>query len=813
MCVIIDSELIDFDYYRNEETQMDNLDKVRSRQKAKSEKQKKKSSTRETLKRTARPSESAAGRVSASPNKKRRKKSKYEWVFTTLKVMFLIFLVVAISGTVVVLSMIDYSFGDDLSSLNLNISSKVYYTDASGELVQYAQFDGAEKRIWVPINKMPANLKNAFVAIEDQRFFKHNGVDIKRTTGAALNYILKGDSSYGGSTITQQLVKNITLDKERTKTRKIREMLRALVLETKMSKDQILEMYMNTIYLSQGANGVEAAANVYFSKSVSELSLAECACIAGITQYPTKYDPILQPEANKQKRTLVLDKMLELEYISQEEYEEAINEELNIQLGKSGNTWIQSYFLDHLFEELQADLVEKGYTPEFAANMIYNGGLKIYSTVDPKIQGAMEDYFEDDSNFSGYYGDVKPQAAMVISDPHTGGIKGIVGGRGEKDRNRGLNRATQSKRQPGSSIKPIAVYAPAIDMGVITQSTIVDDSPLDIAGWKPKNSGEKFRGMVSVGTAVTYSYNIPAVRVLEEVGVENSFNYLKNKLHMDSLVEKREQGGKTYSDKNLSMALGGLTDGVTVLEMNTAYSALANGGEYIEPHCYTKVYDVEGKLILENEIHKERAFSPSTSYIMSNTLKDVVTVGTGAGAKINNIDTCGKTGTTDNSKDRWFIGYTPYYCGSVWFGYDSPRVVSASGNPALNIWDNIMTKIHSSLPARSFAKPSDVTEAAVCQRTGHSPASGCPVVTQYTDKSRLKTKCTSDHAYIGTEPYMTIEEYNEENGIENEEDEENEENEGEENGEQTPEDSQSEQTSPSGESGSADANNTPQPNE
>ena len=745
---------------------MDNLDKVRARQKSKSEKKSRKvSRARSTgaemqLKRTTMGAASSQGASSRAPSnsRKRRKRSKYAWVFTTLKIMFLVFLIGVIAAGSVAFSMIDFTFGDDLSSMNLNISSKVYYTDANGDAVQYAQFDGTEKRIWVPINKMPSNLTNAFVAIEDQRFFKHSGVDLKRTAGATLNYLIKGDSSYGGSTITQQLVKNITSDKERTKTRKIREILRALVLETKLSKEQILEMYLNTIYLSQGTNGVEAAANVYFSKEVSELTLAECACIAGITQYPARYDPITQPEANKEKRTLVLDKMLELEYISQKEYDEAINEEIKINPGKTGNDRIQSYFLDHLFEEIQQDLIEKGYTAEFAANMIYNGGLKIYSTVDPTVQRTMEDYFEDNDNFPRLSGSTQPQAAMVISDPHTGEIKGIIGGRGEKDRNRGLNRATQSKRQPGSSIKPIAVYAPAVDLGLITQSTSVDDSPLDINGWRPKNSGGNFRGFVSVGTAVTYSYNIPAVRVLEEVGVDRSFNYMSTKLHMDSLVNSRTNNGKTYTDKNLSsLALGGLTDGVTVLEMNTAYSALANGGEYIEPHAYTKVYDVEGKLILDNEIERKRAFSESTAFIMSNMLENVVTSGTGAGAKMSNIDTCGKTGTTDDSKDRWFIGYTPYYCGSVWFGYDEPRAISASGNPALNIWDNIMTKLHKDLPARSFAKPSSVEELSVCQRTGCAPGPECPVVTQYADASRAKTVCTSSHEYIGTEPYMSIE--------------------------------------------------------
>lgn len=756
---------------------MDNLDKVRARQKSKSEKLMKKNERSRkkacysgggevhSVQNTNASDGNYTSRASSATAKKRgRRRSRFAWVFTLIKTCILIGIIASICLGVWVYSMIDFTFGDDLSSMNLNISSKVYYMDAKGNPSEYAQFDATENRIWVPINKMPANLKNAFVAIEDQRFFTHKGVDIKRTAGATINYLLKGDSSYGGSTITQQLVKNITFDRERTKTRKVREMLRAMVLETKLSKEQILEMYMNTIYLGQGANGVEAAANIYFSKSVSELTLAECACIAGITQYPSRYDPVTQPEANAEKRKLVLGKMLELGDISKKEYDNAIAEGITLNPGRSADDNIQSYFLDHLFEEIQDDFVAKGYTEEFAANMIYNGGLKIYSTVDPMIQNVMEDYYEDNSNFPGYGSEVQPQSAMVITDPHTGEIKGIVGGRGKKDRNRGLNRATQSRRQPGSSIKPIAVYAPAIDQSVITQSTTVDDSPLEIGDWRPKNSGGNFRGLTTVRTAVTHSYNIPAVRVLEELTVNKSFEYMKERLHMTSISDT--------ADRHYSIALGGFSNGITVMEMNGAYSALANDGEYIEPHAYTKIYDVEGKLILTNEITKNQAFTPAATYIVNDILKDVVTMGTGAGAKISGMDTCGKTGTTDESKDRWFAGYTPYYCGTVWFGYDTPRSISASGNPALTIWDNIMTKIHKDLPEKSFEKPEEVVVARVCSRTGYAPSDSCPTINQYTDKAKLKVTCTSDHEYIGTKPYMEIKEEEDKKGEDGEEPEE-----------------------------------------
>lgn len=723
---------------------MDNLDRVRARQK--SEKSGSPSDKNEKRISTSPQSEKS---VSAAKKRKKRKKRKIRGI--VIKTLILLFIAFVIFAAVWVALNIDFTFGDDLSSMNLNLSSSVYYIDEDGAPQRYEQFVAAENRIWVSIDRMPENLKNAFIAIEDQRFEKHHGVDIKRTGGAVLNYVLKGDSSYGGSTITQQLVKNITNDKERTKTRKIREMLRAIVLESKLSKEQILEMYLNTIYLGHGANGAEAAANVYFSKDVSELSLAECACIAGITQYPTKYDPLINPDNNAEKRTLVLNKMEELGYISKDECESAKSEKLKFKSGKTEADGTQSYFLDNLFEVLLDDLMEKGYAESFATNMIYNGGLKIYSTVDPEIQSTMEEVFEDDSSFPSLGGSEKPQCAMVVSDPKTGQVKGIVGGRGKKEGNRVLNRATQTNRQPGSSIKPLAVYGPAVDLGIVTAATMVDDSYLEINDWEPKNADKRFRGYVSVKNAVAYSYNIPAIRILEEVTVDKSYHYLKDKLHMESVVSKVTKNGKVYSDKNLSsLALGGFTEGVTVMEMNSAYCAFANEGVYIEPSVYTKVYDADGRILLEKEPQSNRAFSKETAFIMNELLSGVVEFGTGAGAGISNMDTCGKTGTSDDTKDRWFIGYTPYYAGSVWFGYDVQKTISAYGNPALNVWKKVMTKIHKPLSAKHFEAPSGVEKLTVCTNTGKKPSASCSRATVYANKEFALEQCTGKHEYIGT---------------------------------------------------------------
>ena len=674
----------------------------------------------------------------------------------TLKILLALFCVMVLAVFIWFYAQTDFGFGDDFSAFDMQLSSTIYCQNEYGEYEEYDQFRSSDKRIWVDIEKVPEHMQKAFVAIEDQRFYKHNGVDIKRTMGAVINVFLKGDSSYGGSTITQQLVKNITRDNERTKARKLREITRSIVLETKMDKDQILEMYMNSIYLSQGVHGVQAASYVYFGKDVSELTLAESACIAGITQYPTTYDPILNPENNKRKQLTVLAKMLELEFITEEEYNEAVNEELvfaDEESLKDDNLTdeSQSYFSDFVFEQAKKDLMKEfGYTDVFAEDLLCNGGLKIYATVDPKIQALMENYYETASNFPQFAGSDIPQSAMVIMEPKTGEIKGLIGGRGEKEGLRILNRASQSKRQPGSSIKPIGVYAPALEENVINLSSTISNLPFTRGSWSPKNSNGNFTAPVSVQSAVAYSYNIPAINTLDALGVDKSFDYLKNKLHINSLVESATVNGKEYSDKNLaSLALGGLTEGVTPLEMTAAYSALANGGIYIEPSSYTKIFDRNGKLFFEKKPEKNRAFSEETAFLTQQLLSNVVKYGTAGGSVIGKNDTCGKTGTTDDNKDKWFIGFTPHYCGGVWFGFDKPRVVSTGTNPSLTIWKNIMTKIHEDVEAETFDKPDGIVSAKVCPYTGLYESNSSATI--FANKKFLTGYCKGkDHGiYIG----------------------------------------------------------------
>ncbi len=629
------------------------------------------------------------------------------------------------------LGFIDNSTDLIAQEYNLDFTSVVYYIDEeTGQPMELDRLYAEQNRVWVDLENTPPLLKYAFIAIEDERFESHRGVDWKRTFGATLNFVFKGNRSYGGSTITQQLIKNITGDDKRSPIRKIQEIVRALNLERKMSKDQIVEMYMNTIYLGQGCHGVQTAANVYFSKDVSELSLAECASIAGITQYPSKYDPLLNYEAHKEKQELVLGKMLELGYISQEEHDAAVSEELKLVKGtaKTEETKIQSYYIDQIILDVLNDLMTRNKMSESAATKaIFKGGLKIYANVDPDVQSAMEAVFTNERNFPGS-GATKPQSAMVMLDPYTGQVKGIVGGRGVKAGNRVLNRATQSLRQPGSSIKPLSVFAPAIENGLITPATIVDDTPLTIGDWSPRNSDHTFMGPITARVALEKSRNIPAVRILDKLTVERSFDFMKDKLGFTTLVssEKREDN-KTYSDKYLSsLGLGGLTDGVSVMEMTAAYAAFVNGGIYTKPTTYTKVIDANGRVILENKPETKRAMSDTTAYTMAQMLSGVVRYGTGTAARLSgNVFAGGKTGTTTDDIDRWFAGFTPNYVGVVWFGYDTPKKMTGLGNPCVSVWKKVMDSVHKDVTVKTLVQPQNMVERVICQVSGKIATADC----------------------------------------------------------------------------------------
>ena len=633
----------------------------------------------------------------------------------------------------------------NLDDFRLNFTSFIYYVDKdTGEEIKFEELYGSENRIWVDYEDIPQTLIDAYVSVEDSRFYEHNGVDWKRTIGAIINYVVPiRDNFGGGSTITQQLIKNLTGDDETSVKRKAQEIMRALELESKYDKDEILELYLNTIYLGQGANGVKAAAKVYFGKELDELTLTECAAIAGISKNPYKYDIIRFPEFNKERRATVLMTMRDNEKITESEFQAALKEEVSTEnsekLQSAGKE--QSYFVDEVIMSVQEDLMEqKGYSKALANQLLYTGGLKIVTTIDPEIQAKMDAVFIDEDNLPGILGSdgTMPQASMVITDPYTGHVVALYGGRGEKEGKLVLNRATRTTRSPGSSIKPLTVYAPAIEYGVITPATAMTDAPKNFevreTGW-PKNYYNYYRGQMNMMKAIEISNNPIPVEILQKMGVEKSFEFANVNLGLKSLVKERTKtdtkgNTKILSDVDYSpLAMGGLTDGVTVMEMCGAYSAFTNNGIYTEPIVYTKVYDSNGNVILDNTPESHVAMSDKTATYMLDMLTNVVTgpEGTGKKAAIKGIETAAKTGTTNDDKDRWFVGFTPYYTGVVWFGYDIPQAIKGvdSANPALVIWEKVMSVVHEPLPNRDFVRSVEMSSVAVCQDSGLLPNEWC----------------------------------------------------------------------------------------
>lgn len=639
--------------------------------------------------------------------KKRRNGRKLLRLFSVF--VLAVILSVLLAGTLICL----FTDPIDTSLLNVKMTSTIYYEDKNGEKNVIQNLYSGENRTWADFEKIPLNMKNAFVAIEDERFYSHPGFDIKRLTGAGLNTFLRifnrNRSVYGGSTITQQLVKNLTQEDDRSIIRKVKEIYRAIRLEKDLTKNEILELYLNSIYLSQNCNGVGAASRVYFDKDLSELNLAECASIAGITQYPSRYDPYLNPEANKEKQLTVLAKMLELGMISEEEHKAAAEYELEFKRPEAFNNIYYSYFVDTVIEEVLTDLEEQlDYTPAMAQNLLYTGGIQIKCTIDPDIQAMLEEIYTNEANFIRNSDGELLQSAMVVLEASTGEIKGVVGGMGDKNGSRTYNRAT-ALRQPGSSIKPIAVYAPALDLGVITPADALNNSQTEFKissteTWIPRNSNGKYTDEpVSLRTAVSKSFNVPAAQVLQDMGVSRSYDFLTKKFGITSLVNSRSTDSGVISDKALAaLSLGGLTDGVSTVEMAAAYAPFINRGNYTEAHTYTEIYDHDGNLLFAKHPEKHRAIKSTTATIMTDLLTSVVSEGTGTAANFGTVEIAGKTGTTTNNYDKWFVGFTPTLVGATWVGYDTPTKISAYGNPAINLWRKVMSNLNYSGKHRTF---------------------------------------------------------------------------------------------------------------
>lgn len=567
-------------------------------------------------------------------------------------------------------------------------SSQIY--DINGKLINTVH--SVENRVPVSINKIPKNLQNAFVAAEDARFYQHIGIDPRGILRAVWSNITDRGVSEGGSTITQQLAKNALLSQDRTLKRKIQEALLALQIERQYSKSEILELYLNQIYFGQGAYGVQSAAMVYFGKNVEDLTLPECAMLAGIPKSPNYYSPFNNIKAATERQATVLEQMVKYNFIDGATSIQAANTKLKLasRATQSDNkNKTASYFVDYVTQSL----IDK-----YGADAVYKDGLKVYTTLDLDMQEAAEEAMQKLPNVrTDSNGLQQPQGALVAIDPRTGYIKAMVGGRGNDQ----FNRAVLAERQPGSAFKPF-VYLAALESGM-TPSTMIEDSKISFGNWTPMNYDEKFHGSVSLRTALEQSLNVPTVKIANQTGVDKPLYYAQQ-MGISTLVLQ----GST-NDRNLAMALGGLTRGVTPLEIASAYGVLANQGVHVDPITVIKIVDRAGK-VLEQVVPKEKAVvNERSAYILTDMLRGVITNGTGGAANIGR-PAAGKTGTTSDYKDAWFVGFTPDLVASVWIGYDTDGYldgITGGGLPA-TIWKTFMQKALAKIPARDFFKPSGV---------------------------------------------------------------------------------------------------------
>lgn len=709
-----------------------------------------------------------------------------------------------------------------LSDVVASGQATIVYDAEGNELDQYVSSNS--NRIQVTMDQVPKYLGQAFVAIEDQRFYQHNGVDVKGMMRAAYQFIKTGgEETQGASTITQQLLKNTVFtswtseghNKIKKIKRKIQEQYLALEISKYYSKDEILLNYMNAINLGQNTLGVEAASQRYFGKSCSDLTLSECAVIASITQNPSYYNPLRYPEHNQDRREKCLNKMLELGFITQTEYDEAIADTKDVydRIGlydthlQESDTTAGSYFSDAVYEQVKEDLIEAGYSDTMAENLLTAGGLRIESTMDPTIQKIMDEEFANpdnynpqtkwllsyaltitdaagekhnyskenmttwfkansdksfnltfssqddataaieayrnamlaelgfDTTYENYEESIsmtlQPQVAMVVEDQSTGYVVAMVGGRGTKEGRRTLNRATNALRSPGSTFKVLSSFAPALDSAGKTLATVYNDAPFNYSDGTPVNNWYKtgYRGIQSIREAIRESLNIIAVKNQTVITPQLGYDYLLN-FGFTSLTDGVMINGKNYTDVNQTLALGGLTYGVSPYELNAAYAAIANQGLYVEPKLYTKVTDSDGNVILDNTSPKPRqVIKETTAFLLTDAMVDVVTTGTGARARFDGMAIAGKTGTSTDYHDVWFTGYTPYYTATVWTGYDNNIGMSTSSknnesNISKTMWKAVMKRIHENLPNTQFPTPSGIVQVEICTQSGKLPVPG-----------------------------------------------------------------------------------------
>lgn len=776
-----------------------------------------------------------------SKKKKVGKKLSVIFLKAFLVCMIAVVVIIGCAGVGIIKGVIDNA--PDITSESVipkGYKSTVY--DSEGNKMQELIASGTN-RTMITLDQVPEHVQNAFIAIEDERFYEHNGIDIQGILRAGVTFVTSGfDKKQGASTITQQLLKNNVFDFMSEETladsieRKIQEQYLAIKLEETMSKEEILQAYLNTINLGQNTLGIQAASNRYFGKDVSELTIAEGAVLAGVAKNPEGYNPIKNPEDNKIRTKLVLNNMLEQELITQKEYEEALQEDVYSHIKTVNETVtesakVNSYFTDAVVEEVLEDLKElKGYSDTQAYNMLYGGGLKIYTTMDPEIQAIMDEELANPDNFPNDYkigleyamttikedgtttnysqemmqayfkekngtktydlifadeeaaqaaideyeatvieeGDtvyrnvkmtVQPQVSMVVMDQATGEVKGILGGRGEKTASLTLNRATSAVRQPGSTFKIVAAYAPALDAAGMSLATTQYDGPYMYEGGteikQVRNwNGEAYEGWTTLRRGIEQSMNIVAAKTYTQNGSALGLSYL-DKFGFTTIQKQADTNGN--NDYGPAVALGGLTNGVTNLELTAAYAAIANAGYYQEPIFYTKIEDSEGNLIIDKTSDREehQAVSEETAWLLTSAMKDVVNQGTGGALKLNGMTTAGKTGTTSDYRDLWFVGYTPYYTAGVWAGYDIPttKLAKSERNYHKSLWKKVMTRIHEELENKDFEKPEDIIQVAVCSESGKLPVAGlcdCDqrgscVVTEYFAKGTEPTESCDVH--------------------------------------------------------------------
>lgn len=715
--------------------------------------------------------------------------SKYTGKIVTygLNVVLTLLLIGIITGSAMACALVVYikNYVDsiyDIDNLKYDssLTTSIYYQDTGADgTTQWVEWEeerlyGTENRMWVSYEEMPEDLINAFVSIEDKRFFTHDGIDIRRTAGAVLGF-LSGNDSYGGSTITQQLIKNVTGEDDVTIQRKIQEILRALNLESKRSKQEILEMYLNTIYLAKGCYGVSAAAYQYFGKEVSELTLVECASLASIPQNPSKWNPVSNPDKNEERRWTVLEEMYKNTDIEKtytlEEIRAAQEEDLVLKQGSQNQdgATVHSWFVDTLIFDVIQDLMETyNYDEQTAKNLLYSGGLQIYCTIDRDIQEKLDAIYKNDANFPSHGSGVQVESAMTIMDHNNGHVVAIVGGRGVKDTPLGFNRATMAKRQPGSSIKPLSAYSVAIEKGLINYSTILDDTPFVFDEEKeeywPSNWNSVYEGLVTVAEAVRESKNTSAVKAVDLLGTKTSYDYLVNKYRLSTLIK----ADMDYAP----LALGGFTNGVYNRDMCAAYAAIANNGIYNAPKTYTKVLDSSGNVLLDGAAKtREVILSEDTCAVTTKLLQEVVNMSTGTGYSgitlRQKIDVAGKTGTTQNDMDLYFCGYTPYYTAACWAGYDTPKTLDnfTSGQTrvraATYLWDAVMTAIHEEIIAAGNVKnfsdglTKNLVTRTYCKDSGLLAGPNCDldlrgnrVATGYYTLSNLPTSTCDCHVAV-----------------------------------------------------------------